>query len=91
MTGAMVRDKDARGARSDRGARCVVATARRLSEELGIHLHVGSTAIMRPDGKIANRALLFGPDGGLIAPYDKIHMFDVDLDNGESWREVGGL
>ncbi len=50
-------------------------------------LHVGSTAILRADGKLANRALLFGPDGERIAVYDKIHMFDVDLDNGESWRE----
>ena len=36
---------------------------------------------------IANRGLLFGPDGNIMARYDKIHMFDVDLDNGESWRE----
>ncbi|MEL6743838.1 MAG: nitrilase-related carbon-nitrogen hydrolase, partial [Pseudomonadota bacterium] len=35
----------------------------------------------------ANRAVVFGPDGDRIAVYDKIHMFDVDLDNGESWRE----
>ena len=65
----------------------VVAAARRLSAELGIFLHVGSTAILRADGKLANRALLFAPDGALVARYDKIHMFDVDLDNGESWRE----
>jgi predicted amidohydrolase len=78
MTGAIVRDKE-----KDE----VVAAARRLSAELGIFLHVGSTAIVRPDGKIANRALLFTPDGTLAARYDKIHMFDVDLDNGESWRE----
>ena len=65
----------------------IVAAAKRLSAELGIFLHVGSTAILRPDGKIANRALLFSPDGALLARYDKIHMFDVDLDNGESWRE----
>ena len=42
---------------------------------------------MRADGKIANRALLFSPQGKTLASYDKIHMFDVDLDNGESWRE----
>jgi predicted amidohydrolase len=39
------------------------------------------------DGRIANRALLFGADGKLLARYDKIHLFDVDLPNGESWRE----
>lgn len=88
MTGAMVRDKDARQALFSSQDRDIIAsTAARLARELAIHLHVGSTAIKRPDGKLANRALLFGPDGGLIAIYDKIHMFDVDLDNGESWRE----
>jgi predicted amidohydrolase len=39
------------------------------------------------DGKMANRGFLFGPDGKILNRYDKIHMFDVDLDNGESWRE----
>ncbi len=36
---------------------------------------------------VANRAFLFGPTARIITTYDKIHMFDVDLDNGESWRE----
>ena len=66
----------------------VVAAAARLAARHAIHLHIGSTAIARPDGKIANRAFLFGPDGSRIARYDKIHMFDVDLANGESWREL---
>jgi len=88
MTGAMVRDKAARAmAFKPEEKDETVAAARRLSAELGIFLHVGSTAILRDDGKIANRALLFAPDGALVARYDKIHMFDVDLDNGESWRE----
>ncbi len=65
----------------------LVAEAANLAKTHRIHLHIGSTAIMRDDGKIANRAFLFGPDGALITTYDKIHMFDVDLDNGESWRE----
>ena len=88
MTGAIVRDKDDRAlAFKPEEKDEIVAAARRLSAELGIFLHVGSTAILRADGKIANRALLFAPDGSLAARYDKIHMFDVDLDNGESWRE----
>jgi predicted amidohydrolase len=88
MTGAMVRDKDARALTFKSEKRDeIFAAARRLAAELGIFLHVGSTAIVRPDGKLANRAALFAPDGGLVARYDKIHMFDVDLDNGESWRE----
>ncbi len=58
-----------------------------LAAELGIVLHIGSLALRAADGKIANRALVFGTDGGLLARYDKIHLFDVDLPNGESWRE----
>jgi predicted amidohydrolase len=88
MTGALIRDRQARAASfTSEDKDIVVATARKLASELGVFLHVGSTAILRADGKLANRALLFGPDGATLATYDKIHMFDVDLDNGESWRE----
>ncbi|TIN69604.1 MAG: carbon-nitrogen hydrolase family protein, partial [Mesorhizobium sp.] len=88
MTGALIRDKEARAASfTSEDKDIVVSTARRLAKELGVFLHIGSTAILRADGKLANRALLFGPDGAALATYDKIHMFDVDLDNGESWRE----
>ncbi len=88
MTGAMVRDAEARRKLfRHEDDDLIVAAARRLSAELRIHLHVGSTAILRTDGKVANRALLFSPEGEVLARYDKIHMFDVDLDNGESWRE----
>ncbi len=58
-----------------------------LAAELGIVLHIGSFALKAADGKIANRALIFGSKGDVIARYDKIHLFDVDLPNGESWRE----
>ena len=58
-----------------------------LAKELGIILHIGSTPILLGEGKAANRAYVYGSDGVLRACYDKIHMFDVDLDNGESWRE----
>jgi predicted amidohydrolase len=88
MTGALVRDKEARAASfTSEDKDIIVSTGRKLAKELGIFLHIGSTAILRADGKLANRALLFSPDGATIAVYDKIHMFDVDLDNGESWRE----
>ncbi|RWD65920.1 MAG: carbon-nitrogen hydrolase family protein [Mesorhizobium sp.] len=88
MTGALVRDKQAGAAAfTSEDKDIVVSTAGKLAKELGIYLHVGSTAIRRADGKLANRAFLFAPDGASIAGYDKIHMFDVDLDNGESWRE----
>ncbi|UHS64252.1 carbon-nitrogen hydrolase family protein [Agrobacterium vaccinii] len=88
MTGAIQKDRDAlRASLKDEKGDIVVLTAAKLARELGIYVHVGSTAIARPDGKIANRGFLFAPDGERICTYDKIHMFDVDLDNGESWRE----
>jgi predicted amidohydrolase len=88
MTGMLQRDRAAakavlRGEADD----IIVRTASELAAELGIYMHVGSTAIALDDGKMANRGFLFGPDGKVMNRYDKIHMFDVDLDNGESWRE----
>jgi len=64
-----------------------LARLRAVAAELGIHLHVGSLALKRADGKVANRGFVIGPDGGILGAYDKIHMFDVDLAGGESWRE----
>jgi predicted amidohydrolase len=88
MTGALVRDRASlRAMLKPESEDPVVAHASALAGELGIHLHVGSTAIAVAGGKVANRGFLFDPRGGLLARYDKIHMFDVDLDNGESWRE----
>ena len=65
----------------------IVARAADLAKELAITLHVGSTPIRLSDTQAANRAFVFGPDGRRLATYDKVHMFDVDLDEGESWRE----
>src|ERR1700712_3135796 len=88
MTGAVQRDRPGlRAVLRDEANDIIVRTAAHLAGELGVYLHIGSTAIALDDGKIANRGFLFGPDGLLINRYDKIHMFDVDLDNGESWRE----
>ena len=88
MTGALQRDRAGlRAILRMEADDPVVAAAAELAAELGIHVHVGSTAIALADGKVANRGFLFGPDGARICTYDKIHMFDVDLDNGESWRE----
>lgn len=88
MTGILVRSREdlaasIKGEEDDPVARKAAA----LAAELSIFVHVGSTAIALGDGKVANRAFLFGPDGALITTYDKIHMFDVNLDKGESWRE----
>ena len=60
---------------------------RELARELDIHLHIGSMAIRLPDEHIANRSFVIAPNGAIIARYDKIHMFDVDLSGGESYRE----
>lgn len=65
----------------------LVAAASKLAAKLGIFLHIGSTPILVGNQKAANRSFLFAPNGELLATYDKIHMFDVDLDHGESWRE----
>ena len=88
VTGAMVRDEEARAAAfTSEDKDLVVATARRLARELGIFVHIGSTAILRPDGKLANRGFVIDGAGAIRARYDKLHMFDVDLPTGESWRE----
>jgi predicted amidohydrolase len=88
MTGALQRSRaDLRAVLRDEASDLIAARARMLAKELAIHVHVGSTAIGREDGKIANRGFLFAPGGERVCSYDKIHMFDVDLDNGESWRE----
>jgi deaminated glutathione amidase len=50
---------------------------------------VGSLAVAREDGRWANRSLLVDDKGAIVARYDKIHMFDVQLANGEAWRESG--
>lgn len=60
---------------------------RELATELRVWLHAGSLAIILPSGKIANRTYVLRPDGTIAAQYDKIHMFDVDLGNGERYAE----
>jgi predicted amidohydrolase len=58
-----------------------------LAEELGIWLLVGSLGIKVSEGKTANRSYLIGPNGRVSARYDKIHLFDVNLPSGETYRE----
>src|SRR5436190_10123462 len=64
-----------------------LATFRELARKLSIHLHIGSLAVKATVDKAANRGFLIDPRGEIVARYDKIHMFDVDLANGESYRE----
>jgi predicted amidohydrolase len=65
----------------------VLATLRELARTLGIYLNIGSLAVKISPDKAANRSFLIDRRGDIIARYDKIHMFDVDLANGESYRE----
>jgi deaminated glutathione amidase len=60
---------------------------RALARELGIHLHVGSLPIRIDPERVASRSFLLAPEGDIAARYDKLHMFDVDLAGGESYRE----
>jgi len=60
---------------------------RDLARELKIHLHIGSLALRATPERAVNRSFLIGPTGDILASYDKIHMFDIDLGGGESYRE----
>ena len=69
----------------------VLAETREAAERHGLWIALGSLAVLREANDLgaglANRSLLVAPDGTIAARYDKIHMFDVDLASGESWRE----
>lgn len=58
-----------------------------LAQETGAWILVGSVSVKIADDKIANRSYLFNDKGAVVAAYDKIHLFDVDLAGGESYRE----
>lgn len=65
----------------------VLAAVRQAAADAGLWVCLGSLAVRREDGRWANRSLVIDGQGELAARYDKIHMFDVDLASGESWRE----
>jgi predicted amidohydrolase len=64
-----------------------LARLRALAAELGIFLHVGSLAIKLDRTRVANRSYIIDREGSIVAFYDKLHLFDVDLAGGESYRE----
>ena len=64
-----------------------LATFQALAGELGIHLLIGSLAIRLSAERCANRSFLIGPDSDILARYDKLHMFDVDVDEDNRWQE----
>jgi predicted amidohydrolase len=71
----------------------VLAGLRDLSAKHGLWTLIGSLALKTddPDGRFANRSFLVGPDGGIVARYDKIHMFDVQITETETYRESAGF
>ena len=64
-----------------------LATLREVARKLSIYIHIGSLAIKASHEKAVNRSFLIDRKGDVVARYDKIHMFDVDLAGGESYRE----
>jgi predicted amidohydrolase len=65
----------------------VIAASRNAAHAQGIWVHLGSVAVLTEGGQLANRSFVIDPRGEVRARYDKIHLFDVDLPTGESWRE----
>ena len=88
MSGILDRDK-ARAAGKFRSEEedDVLAAVRAAAKRHGIWVHLGSLALTTGTGKLANRGFVIDSDGEIRARYDKMHLFDVDLPTGESWRE----
>jgi predicted amidohydrolase len=90
MSGLLDRDRERAAAQLRSEADdTVLAAVRDAAAAHGIWVHLGSLALAgeREDGRLVNRGFLIDDSGGVRARYDKIHLFDVDLANGESWRE----
>ncbi|MFL6721044.1 MAG: carbon-nitrogen hydrolase family protein [Sphingomonas sp.] len=88
MSGLLDRDS-ARAAKVLRGQDedLVLAACQEAAARHRIWIDMGSLAILVDDGKVANRGFVIDRTGRVRASYDKIHLFDVDLPSGESWRE----
>ena len=65
----------------------VLAECQESARRYHIWLHLGSLAVLVEGGKVANRGFVIDREGQIRARYDKIHLFDVDLPTGETWRE----
>jgi len=88
MSGLVDRDRARASAniRSEQEDICLAAV-REAAAKAGIWVHLGSLALKRPDGRFNNRGFVIDATGEIRARYDKLHLFDVDLPTGESWRE----
>lgn len=88
MSGLLDRDRDrAAGSLAREQDDPVLATVCDSAARRGIWVHLGSLAVLRDDGRLANRGYVIDDTGAIRARYDKMHLFDVDLPSGESWRE----
>jgi predicted amidohydrolase len=88
MSGLLDRDSErAAKSLSVPGEDGVLAAAREAAAQHRIWVHVGSLAVLADNGKVANRSFVIDREGQVRATYDKLHLFDVDLPTGESWRE----
>ncbi|UUR08782.1 carbon-nitrogen hydrolase family protein [Sphingomonas glaciei] len=88
MSGLLDRDRARAAANlTAEGDDPVLAAVRDAAARDGLWVHLGSLAIRRDDGLLANRSFVIDPGGEVRATYDKLHLFDVDLPTGESWRE----
>ncbi|HEV2078308.1 MAG TPA: carbon-nitrogen hydrolase family protein [Allosphingosinicella sp.] len=90
MSGLLDRDRERAEAHlASEAEDRVLAAVREAAAKRGIWVHIGSLALAheREDGKLVNRGFLIDPAGEVRARYDKIHLFDVDLPTGETWRE----
>jgi len=88
MSGLIDRDRDrAAGSLAREADDRVLAAVREAAARHALWVHLGSLAILREDGKLANRGFVIDSSGEIRARYDKMHLFDVDLPTGESWRE----
>lgn len=65
----------------------MIARMGALAKELKVWILLGSVAVKLPDGKLHNRSIMFDANGDIVAKYNKIHLFDVDLPTGETHRE----
>ncbi|MBX9813596.1 MAG: carbon-nitrogen hydrolase family protein [Sphingomonas sp.] len=88
MSGLLDQDR-ARAAEQLRGEADdpVLARVRAAAAARGIWVHLGSLALLGADGRLVNRGFVIDGTGAIRARYDKLHLFDVDLPTGESWRE----
>ena len=88
MTGLLDRDRArAAGSIVSEEDDPTLAATREAAARHGLWVHLGSLALRRDDGRLANRGFVIDDSGAIRARYDKLHLFDVDLPTGERWRE----